>query len=126
LRISRQFFEHILRSAVASSHSQESADAHAEWREKLSASEVRLQWDPDHDPSGAKLERRAIQLGLRGETLRAYATTEIQEVVDMTPLIVEQRPHAIRDSWSLLQTPVEDVYQPVDPSIARAIGLDAC
>ncbi|XP_022085613.1 uncharacterized protein LOC110976553 isoform X2 [Acanthaster planci] len=28
---------------------------------------VRLQWDPDHAPNGGKEDRRAIQLGLRGE-----------------------------------------------------------
>ena len=28
---------------------------------------VRLQWDPDHSPSYEKLERRAIQLGLKGQ-----------------------------------------------------------
>ena len=28
---------------------------------------VRLQWDPDHDPEGGKCERRAIQLGLKGQ-----------------------------------------------------------
>jgi hypothetical protein len=31
----------------------------------VARSEVRLQWNPDHDPTGNKLERRALQLGLR-------------------------------------------------------------
>lgn len=125
LRISREFFENILRSAVESSYAEGSAASHAEWKSKLASSEVRLQWDPDHDPAGGKLARRALQLGLRGDTLRAFATTELREVIDMTPLIVEQRPHANRASWALLQTPVEDVYQPSDASISSAIGLDA-
>ncbi len=29
--------------------------------------QVRLQWDPDHAPDGTKQQRRAIQLGLKGE-----------------------------------------------------------
>ena len=33
----------------------------------IEKSEVRLQWDPDHDPFGAHQQRRAIQLGLRNE-----------------------------------------------------------
>jgi hypothetical protein len=86
---------------------------------------VRLQWDPDHDPAGGKLARRAIQLGLRGDTLRAFATTELREVIDMTPLIAQQRPHAERANWARLQTPAEDVYQPSDASTSSAIGLDA-
>ena len=125
LRISRRFFERILLTAVASSHTGESHDTHDQWRNKLASSEVRLQWDPDHDPTGGKLERRAIQLGLRGETLRAYATSELQEVIDMTPLIVEQRPHTPREQWPLLRTPVEHVYFPDDPSVGLAIGLNA-
>ncbi len=125
LRISRRFFEHVLLSAVASSHGSDSRDSHDQWRDKLTSSEVRLQWDPDHDPAGGKLERRAVQLGLRGETLRAYATSELQEIVDMTPLIVEQRPHTVQEQWPLLRTPIEHVYLPDDPSVGLAIGLNA-
>jgi hypothetical protein len=36
-----------------------------EWQDQVKESSVRLQWDPDHDPFGNKLERRAIQIGLR-------------------------------------------------------------
>jgi len=125
LRISRDFFERILASAVASSHEDTSPDTREQWQVKLSASEVRLQWDPDHDPTGGKLERRAIQLGLRGDTLRAFATSEIQEVIDMTPLIVVQRAHASREHWPLLHTPIEHPYAPADSSVGLAIGLDA-
>jgi hypothetical protein len=125
LRISRQFFERILLAAVASSHATDSRETHDQWRAKLASSEVRLQWDPDHDPAGDKLDRRAIQLGLRGELLRAYATTELQEVIDMTPLIAEQRSRTPREQWPHLHTPVEHVYSPDDPSVGQAIGLDA-
>lgn len=124
LRISRRFFEQVLLSAVASSHVPDSHDSHDERRSKLASSEVRLQWDPDHDPAGGKLDRRAIQLGLRGETLRAYATSELQEVIDMTPLIVEQRLHVRREQWPLLRTPIEHVYVPDDPSVGLAVGLN--
>ena len=33
---------------------------------------VRLQWDPDHTPTGEKVERRAIQLGLRDKVCIFY------------------------------------------------------
>ncbi len=124
LRISRTFFEHILRSAVPSSHTAYSQDSREQWQNRLASSQVRLQWDPDHDPSGGKLERRAIQLGLRGETLRAYATSELQELVDMTPLIVQQRANASRKLWPSLRTPIENVYLPEDQTVGVAIGLD--
>lgn len=126
LRISRSFFESILAGAVASSYSDTSLDTREVWQRKLASSEVRLQWDPDHDPMGGKLERRAIQLGLRGQTLRDYATSQIREVIDMTPLIVEQRSHARREHWGHLHTPVEYPYVPANSALAPAIGLDTC
>jgi len=62
---------------------------------------------------------------LRGETLRAYATSELQQVIDMTPFIAQQRSNAPREHWASLLTPVEHVYRPTDPSIGETIGLDA-
>ena len=52
------------------------------WKTAVADSDVRCQWDPDHSPSGGKLARRAIQLGLRGMALRAFATEELLEVID--------------------------------------------
>ena len=47
-------------------------------------SDVRLPWDPDHDPSGAPLERHAIQLGLRGGILAKYAGEWLLGIEDVT------------------------------------------
>jgi len=109
LRIRRAFFDAVLDAAVSSAFD---ATAHATpqaWQDAVAASEVRRQWDPDHAPSGAKLPRRAIQLGLRGSTLRAFATTELLEVIDMSGFVAAQRVHAQDDNPQLL-TPVEHVY----------------
>jgi hypothetical protein len=67
---------------------------------------VRLQWDPDHSPSGHKLERRAIQLGLRGRALVALAHEELLEVIDMRSFVDAQRALAQNDNAEL-QLPVE-------------------
>ena len=87
LRIRRTFFDALLRDAVASSFAASAFATQAEWRAAVDASQVRLQWDPDHAPDGAKLARRAVQLGLRGDVLKAFATTELLEVVDMTAFV---------------------------------------
>jgi len=110
LRIRRAFFDAVLDAAVSSAFD---ATAHATpqaWQDAVAASEVRRQWDPDHAPSGAKLPRRAIQLGLRGGMLRAFATTELLEVIDMSAFVAAQRAHAQDDNPQLL-TPVEHVYE---------------
>ncbi len=53
---------------------------------------MRLQWDPDHGPTGGSLERRAIQLGLQGEALRRYSKEWLVDIKDITAL----RPGAAR------------------------------
>ncbi len=69
IRLPRTFFDELLRTAVASSFAASDCATEEEWRAQVTHSDVRLQWDPDHDPTGRPIERRAIQLGLRGRTL---------------------------------------------------------
>ena len=124
LRIRRTFFNSLLAQAVASSVGQSDYPTIDEWQAAVSESDVRLQWDPDHDPSGAALKRRAIQLGLRGETLRAFGRRELLEVIDMTDFVSAQREYLSPTGLSLLRTPAERVYVPGDAAIVRRIKLD--
>ena len=107
LRLRRSFFERVVREAVPSTFDASYASREA-WQEAVGRSEVRLQWDPDHSPKGGKLERRAIQLGLRGRTLAAFAHEELLEVIDMRAFVAAQRPLAQDDSPEL-QLPLEQV-----------------
>lgn len=105
LRLRRAFFERVVREAVPSTFGPGYPSREA-WQAAVGQSEVRLQWDPDHAPSGDKLERRAIQLGLRGRTLAAFAHEELLEVIDMRSFVDAQRPLAQNDNPQL-QLPVE-------------------
>ncbi len=109
IRIRRAFFNEVLKAAVPSSFDASNYSSHADWQAAVAASEVRLQWDPDHDPSGAKCERRAVQLGLRGETLRRYAREEIVEIEDISAFVTTQRENA-RGDFARLVTPRERNY----------------
>lgn len=110
LRIRRAFFDALLDAAVPSTFDPARYADTTAWQGAVATSEVRLQWDPDHAPSGAKLPRRALQLGLRGDLLRAFATTELLEVIDMTEFVAAQRDHAQDDNPQLV-TPTEQVYR---------------
>ena len=123
VRIRRLFFDGILAGAIASSFGASGFHSQDEWKAALAASDVRLQWDPDHDPKGKCLERRAIQLGLRGVMLRRYGTDEVIEIEDITPFVAEQRERV--DSRSDLLVPVEQVYVPGRRDAITAVALDS-
>lgn len=112
LRVRRAFFDSLVAQAVPSTWQRHLYATQDEWSKAVSKSSVRLQWDPDHDPKGNKRDRRAIQLGLRGEVLRRFGQEEIVEVIDLTAFVAEQRDVLLREGISALQTPVERVYRP--------------
>src|SRR6476469_7031694 len=56
--LKRYAFDAILQEAVHSTFVPDMYDSQDEWKRAVAHSSVRLQWDPDHDPSGAKQERR--------------------------------------------------------------------
>lgn len=123
LRLRRAFFDTILSAAVASAYNSNGHPSEDAWRSALQNSDVRLQWDPDHDPYGIPLERRAIQLGLRGRMLTAFVQEELLEVIDMTEFVASQRA-ILSDGVSELMMPVEQVYVPSNPKAAARVALD--
>lgn len=123
VRLKRSFFDELLEASVASSFSAGRHDSHEKWQEAVAQSDVRLQWDPDHDPNGNCLERRAVQLGLRGETLRRFGQSELISIEDVTPFVIEQRQN-LKDGFQGLQTPCEEIYRPDSTTAAHAVGID--
>jgi hypothetical protein len=124
VRLRRAFFDSLLDQAVASTWNRDSYASEAQWSQAVARSDVRLQWDPDHSPSGDKLERRAIQLGLRGDAIEAYGRREPLEILDISAMVAEQRARWKTDGLSALSTPRERVYHPADSSIAAQLRLD--
>ncbi|NUN49214.1 MAG: DUF4291 domain-containing protein [Candidatus Brocadiae bacterium] len=123
LRVSRAFFDSLLAVAVPSSWDREQFSTQEDWSQAIERSSVRLQWDPDHHPSGAKLERRAVQLGLRGEVLEAFARRELVEVIDLSEFVAEQRVRLRSGGVSAIVTPRERVYRPADPKVASKLRI---
>ena len=122
VRLARGFFDGLLAAAVPSTFIAEKYATHDHWREAVAGSAVRLQWDPDHGPGGEPLERRAVQLGLRGDTLRRYGH-EALAIEDVTDFVAAQRAHATGDRAQLV-VPRERMYVP-PPAAAANVGLDA-
>lgn len=121
VRLRRDAFDEILGLAVHSTFVPEVYGTHEAWKEALARSEVLLQWDPDHGPSGNPVERRAIQLGLRGEVLARYAREWLLGIEDISEFVREQRANAMAPYEGLV-TPREDVYPVADPEVAMRLG----
>lgn len=93
------------------------------WKWAVEHSDVRMQWDPDHDPVGAKVERRAIQLGLRGEMLAQYAREWLISIEDISAFVRDQYQYVQGHDYAQLTTPRELVYPVADPVVAARLGI---
>jgi len=119
VRLRRTFFDSLLAQAVPSTFDPAAFGSRDEWASAVANSDVRLQWDPDHLPTGEKCERRAIQLGLRGEALESYGKREIVQIIDMSAFVAGQRANVGDWRSGKLITPVEDIYVPANPDGRR-------
>ncbi|GAB4510169.1 MAG: DUF4291 domain-containing protein [Anaerolineae bacterium] len=116
-------FDAILKKAVLSSFDPVVFADEAEWQRAVDVSSVRLQWDPDYTPAGERLERRAVQIGLRGKSVAHFAQGGwIEHIEDVTPFVHAQREHA-KPPYTNLVLPREQVYTVYDANTVRRIGL---
>jgi len=107
IHLKREAFERYLKQAVYSSYQSDLYASREDWQEQVKNSSIRLQWDPDHDPYGAKLERRAIQIGIRGKEAVNYAKDDILEIEDITPFVKEQYQIVLNKQLDQLMIPEE-------------------
>jgi hypothetical protein len=121
--LKRTAFDAILAQAIHSRFLPEIYANEEEWKKSLANSNVRLQWDPDHHPSGTKLERRAIQLGLRGNILARYAREWIIDIEDITEFVQKQYQYIRIHAYDQLVTPRETVYPVTDAMTAMKLGI---
>ena len=117
-------FDGLLQNAVLSSFDSRYYVDHDSWCKELDMKEVRLQWDPDHDPYGNKLTRRAVQLGLKGRILEDFGRKDIRLIEDITDFVREQKHLVKTKQLDKLLVPMERVYHPVDTELRKKIGID--
>ena len=110
IHLKRKAFEHYLSKAVYANYQEDIYNSKENWQEAVKNSNVRLQWDPDHDPYGNKLERRAIQLGIRNDEAIAYAKENIIEIEDISDFVKEQYNHVLNNELDKLVVPYEKPF----------------
>jgi Domain of unknown function (DUF4291) len=123
IQLQRSTFDVILAQAVHSHYIPEIYENQVAWNRAVKNSDVRLQWDPDHSPVGGKLTRRAIQLGLQGETAIKYAQESIISITDISEFVAEQRQYAAMQNYANLMTPSENPYPVGNVETAKKIQL---
>lgn len=125
IRLKRSAFDEILSQAIHSTYKPEIYGSRESWQQSGARSDVRLQWDPDHAPAGAKQERRAIQLGLRGPVLAKYAQEWLLEIEDISSFVAQQYVHVQKHALDQLQIPEEKVYTITDPATTAHLQISS-
>lgn len=123
LWIAKKDMERVLAQAAHSTFNAAYYPDYEAWKKLLAFKEVRLQWDPDHDPMGNKVERRAIQLGLKGEILELFGKEMITGIEDITDYVKEQKQRIDTGRKESLEVPVENVWEITDTVLSESIGI---
>jgi hypothetical protein len=118
IHLMRSGFDEIIRRSVDVSLRLSVDDQ--QFESSLKNGDVRCQWDPDHDPSGEKEKRRAIQLGLKGSSANEFVSRWIVKIEDITDdFVVPQAATAQSQDWSNLMVPFERVYLPLHQEVVH-------
>ena len=123
MRIKKVDFDKILSLSVFSSYQKDLYETQEIWKSRLEEYPIRLQWDPDHDIYGDKQERKAIQLGLKGDILKEFATEMVLDIIDVTEFVQNQKSKIDDGNIDELLVPQEQVYMPDSEVIRQQIGL---
>lgn len=124
IEISKSNFETLLVEAVHSSYKEEIYETRENWKSQMEKSQVRLQWDPDHNPNGEKLERRAIQIGVKGEFLQKFASEWIISIEDITDFVHKQKRKIDSGMLDELEVIEEQKISINNPELVLKLELD--
>lgn len=123
--IKKKDFVEILNNSTFTSYKSEYFENEQKWREELNIKKVRLQWDPDHDPYGNTLERKAIQLGLKDEVLEKFGKEQIECIMDITDFVKEQKKLIDSKKFEKLLIPKERIINFEDSNLMKRIGNES-
>lgn len=116
-------FKTIVQQATLTSYDSSLFATEQQWKDELEKTEVRLQWDPDHDPYGNKQERKAVQLGMKGAILKQFCTKWITGIEDITGHVKEEYKKVQEKKLDELMIPFEEVIELNDEVIEQRIGI---
>ena len=123
IHLKLESFERYLEKAVYSSFQKEIYTTKENWQDQVKASSVRLQWDPDHNPDGAKEERRAIQIGLRNDQIEKFSKEDVLKIEDISSFVKEQYEYVLNKQLDKLLIPEEYPFFSSNDEVNKKLKL---
>jgi len=124
IKLSHEGWLHILSQSVPTQFDANRYENEEVWQQALEAAVVIHQWDPERSLTGKKLDRAAIQVGMRSEELSLqYVNEWILGIEDVTDLAHEIGAVARDRDPVLPEVPEEKVY-PVSEELQQLLGCD--
>lgn len=123
LDVHMEKFNELLRKAVLTSPDSMIYKGSTQWEKAFEETTVYCQWDPDRNVSGNSINRAAIQIGLKGITLKEFLADGIYRIEDLTPIVKKwnlQRKHGKLNSKNL---PIERMYPIKDNEIRKRLDM---
>lgn len=115
-------FNELLKKAVLTSPDSASYSG-VQWEKAFDETTVYCQWDPDRTINGKAINRAAIQIGLKGSTLRDFLDSGICRIEDLTSVVRkwnEQRKNGKLNSKNL---PIEKIYPIKDEAVRSRLNM---
>lgn len=123
IRIRKTDFEHLLNNTAYSTFKRKIYTDKAAWQKDLEQKEGRLQWDPDHEPYGREIERRAIQIGLKGSLLQKFGREMIDGIENITGFMQEQKQILDKKGLEHLSVPAATLFMTQQPELIQWLGI---
>ena len=122
LDIYQQEFNELLEKAVLTSPDSKIYTG-IQWEKAFDEATVYCQWDPDRNINGNAINRAAIQIGLKGNTLRDFLDKSICCIEDCTPLVRKWNEQRKKGNLNSKNLPVEKIYPVKDKAIRNRLGM---
>lgn len=113
VRLHRRHFDALVAIAVPTHFDPRWDATHDAWQARLDAASALVQWDPERNARGAKLNHRTIQLGIGRTLVKAFSTEWLAGLDDVTPLVAKLRGLRRDGEWELVERllPAERPYE---------------
>lgn len=123
IKLSHESFQLILNQSVQAHWDNHVFEKESEWAASLNKSDVVHQWDPERDLVGRRLDRQAIQIGIRGQIIRKYVSDFIIGVEDVSALAHEIGRLNKVGSENFPELPLEKEY-PISDELFMRLGCE--